>query len=144
KRIKEGTKQLNALQLRLENNPTDDSLAAEIQEVEESLEETFEQQAQFWQQKAAIKWQHEADRSTRDFFALASAKKSRSFITEMKDEQGNMLTNQQDIANFIVEHYKQKFTRHNALIDDKLLQLIPEMLSEDDAKFLEAIPTAAE
>ncbi|KAF9593798.1 hypothetical protein IFM89_025507 [Coptis chinensis] len=73
--------------------------------LELQVESLLEQEAVYWKQRSRTRWDKEVDRSTKYYHNLVNIRKSRAMIKELQDYQGNMLTEQEEINNFIVSHY---------------------------------------
>ncbi|XP_026435781.1 uncharacterized protein LOC113333563 [Papaver somniferum] len=62
----------------------------------------------------------------------------------MENTEGNIITDQAQIATTLVDHFTKKFEYQNVTIHEKIMEAIPKLLNEDDNFFLDVVPTAIE
>ena len=74
--------------------------------MEAKLISLSKQQKTYWKQRGAIKWVTLGDASTKFFHAQATIKYRRNLITQLQDEQGNILTDHSGKANLICLAFK--------------------------------------
>ena len=83
--IKELDKKLEAVQLQLDveaNRDLDNFLRRD---------ELLEYQEEYWEQRAKQSWIRQGDRKKKDFHRIAPRRKSRNFVTELVDNEGNWI-----------------------------------------------------
>ncbi|XP_026429281.1 uncharacterized protein LOC113325274 [Papaver somniferum] len=94
--------------------------------------------------KARVKWIKEGGANTTFFHATIKLRQSQNNITELESTEGNVITEQSQIASILVEHYKKKFEEQSVIIHEEILETIPKILIEEDNFFLDVTPTAIE
>ncbi|KAF5197382.1 hypothetical protein FRX31_013031, partial [Thalictrum thalictroides] len=55
-----------------------------------------------------------------------------------------MIRSQDDIANFLIDHYSNKFAKSDVELNDDMLSLIPNVITNDENEMLSKIPDAEE
>lgn len=68
----------------------------------------LKQQRAYWKQRGQIKWVTLGDASTKFFHADATVKFRGNFITQLRDEQGTIVTEHSDKANLIWQAFKER------------------------------------
>lgn len=81
--------------------------------LQDKLISLLRQQKTYWKQRGAIKWATLGDASTKFFHAQAAVKYRRIFITQLEDDQGNIVTNYADKANLIWLAFKERLGTSN-------------------------------
>ncbi|XP_026451725.1 uncharacterized protein LOC113352064 [Papaver somniferum] len=65
-------------------------------------------------------------------------------ICELEDKKGNMVADQKQIAEILVKFFHQKFQYKEVNIDESLLDVIPNLVSDQDQDMIKAIPEVEE
>ncbi|XP_026400160.1 uncharacterized protein LOC113296035 [Papaver somniferum] len=71
-------------------------------------------------------------------------RRAQNNINEMENEEGNLVTDQQQIADALVKHFQKKFEETTVKFDEDLFAAIPKILNEEDNLILDAIPSSIE
>lgn len=91
-----------------------------------------------------MKWDTEGERCTRYFFLSTKQRLSKSIISEIKDNNGTKLTDQNQISNHIVSYFENKFKQNDTVVDTELMAEIPRLIGEGENAKLEELPSNAE
>ncbi|KAF9623255.1 hypothetical protein IFM89_000744 [Coptis chinensis] len=86
----------------------------------------------------------EYDRNTKYFHALVKMNRNKNMITEFKNSQGELLTDQDEIGDLLVQQYTEKFKKVNHELDMELISMVPCVISYEDNLELIKFPTAEE
>jgi hypothetical protein len=81
--------------------------------LEEKLISLLKQQKTYWKQRGAIKWVTLGDANTKFFHAQATIKYRRNVITQLQDEQGNIMTDHSRKTNLIWLAFKERLGTTN-------------------------------
>ena len=99
---------LRGVQIALSNNPKNFLIHLE-QELRTELAEVSKLEEEFWAMKSRITWLVEGDKNTAFYHTSALVCRSRSRINCLKDNMGNWLNEESDIADFIRMGYAELF-----------------------------------
>ena len=103
-------------QIALSNNPNNFMSCLE-QELRTELAEVSKLEEEFWAMKSRITWLVKGDRNTSFYHTSALVRRSRNCINCLKDNKGNWLTEESDIANYIKTGFASLFmTSHSSLL----------------------------
>ncbi|XP_019173302.1 PREDICTED: uncharacterized protein LOC109168902 [Ipomoea nil] len=81
--------------------------------LQKELEEILFQEELFWFQKSREDWISSGDRNTRYYHAASAARKSRSRITRIKNEQDVWLLDEDEVMSHICNYFTQLFIEDN-------------------------------
>ncbi|XP_026419721.1 uncharacterized protein LOC113315677 [Papaver somniferum] len=95
-------------------------------------------------QKERIRWVKEGAANTNFLHTSLKIRQGRNFISELEDGNGNILSDQGKIAEVLVKHYEEKFAFQPILIEDSLLNAIPEVITQEDQDMLDKLPDEEE
>ncbi|XP_026419629.1 uncharacterized protein LOC113315582 [Papaver somniferum] len=95
-------------------------------------------------QKERINWIKEGSSNTGFFHTNLKIRQSKSLISELEDLNVNLVSDQKIIAETLVHHFKEKFQYQQTEEVDSLLEVIPNVVTEEDQQMLDAIPDAEE
>jgi hypothetical protein len=121
-----------------------DALLLEEKLVGASYEDALNKQEAFWQERARLNWHLEGDRNTKYFHRLAKIKTSTKFINSLQDGD-TVITNQDQIAEHVVNYYNNLFCT-NIVLQDSLLaeEVIPNLVNDDINSLLTVLPSNSE
>ena len=92
------------MQRALANQPSSSLVALENQLFKE-LDVVLEQEKDLWALKSKINWMILGDRNTSFYHVLALAQKKRNLITAIKNDAGEWLIEEREVANHIREGF---------------------------------------
>ncbi|XP_026430512.1 uncharacterized protein LOC113327547 [Papaver somniferum] len=58
---------------------------------------------------------------------------------ENKDSDGNVISDQKQIAECLVNHFQKKFEEQSVTVKEELLEAVPQLIDEEDQKYLDEI-----
>ncbi|KAF9606277.1 hypothetical protein IFM89_024186 [Coptis chinensis] len=82
--------------------------------------------------KALKTWNKETFGHLPTNIKVETIKRSKALIRELQDENGNLMTDQKEISEYLVKHYTGKFKRDELYMDEELIQNVPEMITEEE------------
>jgi hypothetical protein len=89
------------------------------------------QEEMFWKQRAKMHWLKDGDSNTKFFHMSASARNSRKKIKKLTDQNGNTVTNQDELCD-VAQRYFEDLFRTNIGVHEPVLNLIQRNVSESD------------
>ncbi|XP_026447002.1 uncharacterized protein LOC113347531 [Papaver somniferum] len=95
-------------------------------------------------QKARVKWIKEGSANTNFFHTKMKIRNARNMISEHEDNDGNVIADQDKIAEALLIIFKKKIEFQPVNEAEKLLDVIPKIINEDDQQILDAIPEEEE
>jgi hypothetical protein len=135
---------LHLIQNQIQTIGPTDALLAQEKLASAVLEEALSRQEVFWQEKARLNWHLEGDRNTKYFHKLTKIKTSTKTITSLQDGE-HVLTDQSQIADHIVNYYKNLFSTNFVLQDSRLVdEVIPHLITDDVNAILTMLPSTEE
>jgi hypothetical protein len=133
---------LHLIQNQIQTIGPTDALLAQEKLASAVLEEALSRQEVFWQEKARLNWHLEGDRNTKYFHKLTKIKTSTKTITSLQDGE-HVLTDQSQIADHIVNYYKNLFSTNFVLQDSRLVdEVIPHLITDDVNALLTMLPSS--
>ena len=121
------------MQRALANQPSSSLVALENQLIKE-LDVVLEQEKDLWALKSRINWMILGDRNTSFYHVSALARRKRNFITAIKNEVGEWLTEEREVANHFREGFIKIYTTAQEAATHDFnynLQWQPKLLSEE-------------
>jgi hypothetical protein len=118
-----------------------DNLLQEERLASTFYEEALNKQEAFWQEKARVKWHLEGDRNTNYFHRLTNIRTSTKLITTLQDGE-HVLSDQSQIAEHVVNYYKNLFCT-NVVLQDSLLaeEDIPNLVTAEINTLMTVLPS---
>ncbi|XP_026384092.1 uncharacterized protein LOC113279630 [Papaver somniferum] len=95
-------------------------------------------------QKSRIKWIKEGAANKSFFHTNMKNRNSKNMICELEDKYGNVIVDQEKIADLLVNHFQENFKYKLVDCTDNLLDVIPKVINEEDQKMLDNIPDEEE
>ncbi|XP_020688961.2 uncharacterized protein LOC110104277 [Dendrobium catenatum] len=108
------------------------------------LNSTLGRLAVWWRQRAKVKWIEEGDDNTRFFHSMASARRRSNLINQIKDPDGNTVSEQADVMGVIHRFFEQKwcsvpvseigwpcFDSHMAILADAAERIVRDVTTEE-------------
>ncbi|XP_026390091.1 uncharacterized protein LOC113285383 [Papaver somniferum] len=94
--------------------------------------------------KSRAKWIKDGSANTAYFHARMKIRQARNTISELEDANGNIISDQSQIADTLVKHFQQKFEAQDVDVSEELLDVIPSVITYEDQEMLDSIPTTEE
>lgn len=98
----------------------------------------------FWKDKSRDQNLALGDRNTKYFHSIAKKRFRRNRIETLKDSEGNWLNSRQEIAACITGHFRSIATTVKPIIDKKMIDQIPNCITDNENGELCSIPTEGE
>jgi len=71
------------------------------------LRKQLQREEEFWKQKAGMEWFKEGEKNTKFFHTIVKGMRKRLRINKIQNEKGEWLTQQENIAEAIIDFYKK-------------------------------------
>ncbi|XP_026398831.1 uncharacterized protein LOC113294663 [Papaver somniferum] len=94
--------------------------------------------------KSRVTWLEDGDQNTRFFQNSIRMRRSQNTISELKVSTNSTLFLQEEITDYIVNHYQSKFNGGDANIDPRMFDIKHESISSVESAFMDAIPSLEE
>ncbi|XP_026458773.1 uncharacterized protein LOC113359335 [Papaver somniferum] len=94
--------------------------------------------------KSRAKWIKDGCANTEYFHARMKIRQARNTISELEDANGNIISDQSQIADTLVKHFQQKFEAQDVDVSEELLNAIPSIITYEDQEMLDSIPITEE
>ncbi|XP_048608697.1 uncharacterized protein LOC106363524 [Brassica napus] len=88
-----------------DDSATTEEIAAALKELSEALKS----EEMFWKQKSRVFWLREGDRNTKFFHALTKQRRARNKITQLVDEDGNIVEDDEGLVVIATSYFRQIF-----------------------------------
>ncbi|XP_055826362.1 uncharacterized protein LOC129894731 [Solanum dulcamara] len=95
-------------------------------------------------QKTQLQWFKEGDKNFKYFHAIIRGRRRKLFIHRIQNDEGNWLQGDDDIARAACDHFQNIFTGEDTHIQEDALQCIPKLVTDDQNRDLQALPTLEE
>ncbi|XP_026377624.1 uncharacterized protein LOC113271914 [Papaver somniferum] len=95
-------------------------------------------------QKARVNWIKYGDANTCFFHTSIKLRQATNSITELENDAGAIVTDQKEIASMLINYFSSKFSEHTVEISDTILNVIPQVISDDENSLLASIPSMEE
>ncbi|XP_026416850.1 uncharacterized protein LOC113312301 [Papaver somniferum] len=128
--IKETEEEVNKAMELSDNNPSNAEALDRLVNAENNYNSIEVQLNIMLKQKARIKWVKEGSANTSFFHTNLKIRQSRNFISELEDTNGDNISDQNKIADTLVQHFEQKFQYKAAEEVDSLLEVIPYVITK--------------
>ncbi|XP_026378214.1 uncharacterized protein LOC113272616 [Papaver somniferum] len=141
-KIKEVEEEVHKAMELSDSNPSNTEALDRLVNAENTYNSKEVQLKTMLKQKARIKWVKEGYANTSFFHTNLKVRQSRNFISELEDINGDIISDQNKIADTLVQHFEKKIQYKAAEEVDSLLEVIPEVIIKEDQQMLDAIPSA--
>ena len=91
----------------------DDATSEEIADALKELSTALKAEEQFWRQKSRVLWLREGDRNSKYFHALVKQRRARNRITQLLDENGNVVEDEEGLVAIATSYFRQIFESSN-------------------------------
>ncbi|XP_042505505.1 uncharacterized protein LOC122082079 [Macadamia integrifolia] len=133
--VKSSKDDLEEIQRRVEEEGMSDHLFDLVDEAKNRYSKALEIHEKIWAEKSRVRWLKEGDRNSRFF-----SKGSKNAIRSILKEDGNVVTDQDQMGSYLVDFYK-KFHRRVAVDNHfEILDVIPLVINQDDRMVHDEIP----
>ena len=79
----------------------------------------------FWKQKSRVLWLREGDRNTNFFHALTKQRRARNKITQLRDENGNVIEDEEGLVAIATSYFRQIFESSDPEDIEEALAQVP-------------------
>ena len=120
-------KQVEELKEMVENMySNDDATSEEIADALKELSTALKAEEMIWRQKSRVLWLRKADRNSKYFHALVKQRRARNRITQLLDENGNVVEDEERLVAISTSYFRQIFESSNPEdIADVLSEISP-------------------
>ncbi|XP_026459728.1 uncharacterized protein LOC113360434 [Papaver somniferum] len=144
KKLKQAEEQVLQATLLSNKNPENTVLLNNLVTARGKQEVLIEQQKEINQQKSRVKWLKEGASNSNFFHINMKLRQTQNAIVELEDENGNIVVDQQKIADILINHFEEKFKFQEVRYNQEFFQDIPQLVSEEENMFLDAIASDEE
>ncbi|CAN1221373.1 LINE-1 retrotransposable element ORF2 protein [Linum grandiflorum] len=81
-----------------------------IRNLERKLEQELRLEDSYWKTKARNQWLLQGDRNTKYFHRIASFNRNKLHIAQLKDDEGDVLTSEEDKQQLAINYFKRLFS----------------------------------
>ncbi|VFQ94874.1 unnamed protein product [Cuscuta campestris] len=142
-KLKDAEASAQTTQTFYEANPSPDSLVA-ANKANAELVLITKREAEFWQQKAGIKWIKEGDTNSKFFHNLVKGKRLRLHISSIKNDEGKILEDKTEVATFTVNFFTKLYKADSVSGDPHIFSFIPKLINDEDNKLICTLPLGEE
>lgn len=121
-------------------NPND---RKEVNEAYAKLNRLLSKEEAYWKQKAGIKWLNEGDNNSKFFHAWVRKKCAKNNITSITNE-GVILKEPREIQTSAMDYFERILTRESTGNCDRILDNIPQLVTQSDNDLLNRAPDIEE
>ncbi|XP_071939975.1 uncharacterized protein [Coffea arabica] len=115
----------------------------ELNKAQAELRHALSIEEQFWSQKTRVKWLRSGDRNSRFFHAVVRQRRAQGMIHRIKAANGVWVESDEDITSEVIAYFSDLFSGTSRSSSDRL-HLIPLVVSGEDNRLLEVVPTIEE
>ena len=109
------------------DDATSEAIAAALKELSTALKA----EEMFWRQKSRVLWLREGDRNSKYFHALVKQRRAKNRITQLLDENGNVVEDEEGLVAIATSYFRQIFESSNPEdIAEALSEISPTITGE--------------
>lgn len=113
---------------------------AVVSDVLSKIEQAWDHEEKFWEQRARTNWLTSGDQNTSFFHASTLHRRRRNKILKLKVGEDLWVEKEEDIANEFVKFYRDLFTANVVEDIDGILDFVqPEISEEDNGRLMEMV-----
>ncbi|XP_026378443.1 uncharacterized protein LOC113272864 [Papaver somniferum] len=127
-----------------DEDPTNISNLNAMKDAMATLSETRLHQVTILKQKSRKKWLVEGSSNTNFFHNSIRIKRSNNTISELVDASGATISDYDELRNYVVQFYEDKFNGQELEIDDDLFNFDHPTISMEDSIDMDGIPSPEE
>ncbi|XP_026428368.1 uncharacterized protein LOC113324262 [Papaver somniferum] len=143
-RLKQAELKLETENDLLDYDPADEFQFLKVADAKKAVEDARTELAVMLKMKSRVTWLEDGDQNTRFFYNSICMRRSQNTISELKVSTDTTLFLQDEIKDFIVNHYQYKFNGGDVNIDPALFDIEHESISVAESAFMDVIPSLEE
>ncbi|KAJ1424731.1 Zinc knuckle CX2CX4HX4C [Sesbania bispinosa] len=97
----------------------------QIQNLRKQIDALRKQESLYWAQRSRLKWLQYGDRNSKFFHASTVQRRDRNKLFRLKDSLGNWIEGQQEVENFVLDHYTEVYKSEGCEGVIECLQHVP-------------------
>ncbi|KAK2419793.1 hypothetical protein QL285_030613 [Trifolium repens] len=140
KKIKEAQAELQELN----QNSTNSNMIQQIQNKELELDNLLESEEMWWSQRSRVQWLQHGDKNTKFFHQKATHRRKRNQIDCIQDNQGTTFTEEENIENILINHFRELFTSQETQNVNITVEVVKNRLNDAMKDYLNTSYTAEE
>ncbi|XP_048594891.1 uncharacterized protein LOC106358645 [Brassica napus] len=110
-----------------DDNATTEEIAAALKDLSDALKA----EELFWKQKSRVFWLREGDKNTKFFHALTKQRRARNKITQLLDENGAMVEDEEGLVAIATGYFRQIFESSDPEDIEDALSQVPATITGD-------------
>ncbi|XP_026433827.1 uncharacterized protein LOC113331322 [Papaver somniferum] len=123
-----------------DEKPFDAEDLNELVEAQNNFNSKEVQLSTLFKGKSRVKWIKEGSANTNYFHTKFKIRQAKNSSSELVASNGDIISDQDKIADEIVHFFQQKFKFQAVSIDESVLSNIPQVITDEDQLMLDAIP----
>jgi hypothetical protein len=129
--VKQAESDLADIQNQIQLGGHTDTLCDLEKTAQTKLDDAFQKQNWFWQERARVNWHTEGDRNTSYFHRGAKIKNTTKIISVIRNGD-TLLSEPHQIADHVVNYYQNLFCTNSDVLQDELLveEVIPSLIDD--------------
>ncbi|XP_026443907.1 uncharacterized protein LOC113344070 [Papaver somniferum] len=140
-RLKQAELRLDSEADLLDFDPADEVQFTRVEDARKAADDVRLELASMLRMKSRISWLEEGDQNTRFFHNSIRLRRGQNTISELKISSNSTLTVQEDIRDFIIDHYKEKFNGGNVNINPSLFDYPHASISTSESASMDVVPS---
>ena len=104
-------------------------LNTRVRELKSEIEILLDRENQMWIQHSKIQWAVQGDCNTRFFHSKATNRYRKNYIHKLRNPNGQWSANNEEVADIIIQYYKELFTSANPMFPEEVLLTIETRVS---------------
>ncbi|XP_026417259.1 uncharacterized protein LOC113312735 [Papaver somniferum] len=143
-KMQKAEEDVKATSLLSDRNPEDITLLNNLVTARGRQELANEQYKAILHQKSREKWLKEGTTNTISFHTSVKIRQATNAISELEEDSGSIVIDQKRITHILEQHFENKFKYQEVNMADEIFDATPELITQDDNRMMEAIPTNEE
>ncbi|XP_026459126.1 uncharacterized protein LOC113359759 [Papaver somniferum] len=140
-RLKQAELKLDSEADLLDFDPADEVQFTRVADARKAADYVRLELASMLGMKSRISWLEEGDQNTRFFHNSIRLRRGQNTISELKTSTNSTLIVQEDIKDFIIDHYKKKFNGGSVNIDPTLFDYLHTNISSTESASMDVVPS---
>ncbi|XP_026428560.1 uncharacterized protein LOC113324453 [Papaver somniferum] len=142
--VKEAEAKVQEAMLNSNNNPFDEEALDNLVAAQNLHSSKEAQLYTFLKHESRNKWIKEGAANTGFLHAKLKIRQSKNSISELEDQDGNIISDQKQISEELIKYFEQKFKYKEVEDVEHMLNVIPEVITSDDQEMIEKVPDEEE